>query len=185
MKGKLGKIGIMSLALVIALAGVGGVFAHWTETLTTEANVSTGCLQLKLTPDPIPCTDSEQALGLEDVAKISCTQTDGGPEYDFTEFTIAVTDAYPGYVGRVTFDVTNTGTIPASICCGTSIVFVPSWAKVHIDDVLVFNTQPMMPGESYQDRYIEVEIPAPGDNCPENASFSFTLEIEAAQWNAP
>jgi len=179
MKGKLGKTGIICLALVLALGTLGAAFAQWTETLTISSPISTGCLQLALTNSS--CSDNYPYGTL-----ITCTQTDGGPEYNFTEFTIAVTDAYPGYVGRCTFDVTNAGTIPASICCGTSEVFVPFlWAKVHIDDVLVFGVQPMMPGESYPGRYIEVEIPAPGNNCPENASFSFTLKIEAVQWNAP
>jgi len=178
MKGKLGKTGIICLALVLSLGTVGAVFAFWSEPVTIVSTANTGYLQLELT-DIVP-SDNYPYGDL-----ISCTQTGGGPEYNFTEFTIAVTDAYPGYVGRVTFDVTNTGTIPARICVGTSQVFPPSWALVHIDDVLVFAPQPMMPGESYLDRYIEVEIPAPGDNCPENASFSFTLTIEAVQFNAP
>ena len=164
---------MICLALVLSLGTVGIAFAFWSETLTISTTASTGYLQLELT-NIVPSNSN-----------ITCEQTGGGPEYDFTEFTITVTDAYPGYVGRVTFDVENTGTIPARICVGTSQVFPPSWALVHIDDVLVFGTQPMMPGESYLDRYIEVEIPAPGDDCPENASFSFTLTIEAVQWNAP
>jgi hypothetical protein len=173
MKGKLGKTGIICLAVVLTLGIAGVGFGWWSEPVTIAGTANTGYLQLKLTD--IECSNSN----------ITCTQTGGGPEHDFTEFTIAVTDAYPGYVGRVTFDVTNTGTIPARIYSGSSGVFVPPWAEVHIDDVLVFGVQPMMPGESYLDRYIEVEIPAPGLNCPENAFFSFTLKIEAVQWNAP
>lgn len=173
MKGKFGKIGIICMGLVLALGSVGAAFAFWTEPVTIASTASTGYLELKLT-NIVPSNSN-----------ITCEQTDGGPGDSFTEFTVTVTDAYPGYVGRVTFDVENTGTIPARIFIGTSQVFPPSWALVHIDDVLVFATQPMMPGDRYQDRYIEVEIPAPGDDCPENDSFSFTLTIQAVQWNAP
>ena len=146
MKGKLGKIGIISLALVLALGTVGAAFAYWSDTLTITTTVSTGYLQLKLT-NIVPSNSN-----------ITCIKTGGGPEYNFTEFTITVTYAYPGYVGRVTFDVTNTGTIPAIILSGTSTVFVPPWAEVDIDKTLVFGLQPMLPGESYLNRYIEVEI---------------------------
>lgn len=173
MKGKFGKIGIICLGLVLALGIAGGGFAYWTETLTIDPPVGTGYLQLKLT-DIVPSNSN-----------ITLTETGGGPGQGFTEFTVTVTDAYPGYVGLVTFDVENTGTIPARIQSGISSVFVPAWAEVDIDKTLVFGVQPMLPGEKYLDRYIEVEVPAPGLDCPEAASFSFTLTIQAIQWNAP
>lgn len=186
MKGKFGKIGMISLALVIALAGLGVVFAHWTETLTTEANVSTGELKLELT-DP----DCEDNYPWGDL--ISCEKDESASSNDSQTFTITIVDAYPGYWGKCTFNIENTGTIPAKICCKpTYTASPPVWAKVDIDDTLSFNGLPvtMYPGDFYGGRYIKVTINEEGNGknntvveCEENYSFTFTLTIKAMQWN--
>lgn len=189
MKGKFGKIGIISLALVIALAGLGAAFAQWTETLHIGTSASTGYLQLGLTNTGCFDNDGDPGVGL-----ISCAQTGGGPGYDFTEFTITVTNAYPGYVGRCTFDIENTGTIPAKICVpGTYAPLLPEWADVDIDQVLNLGVLPrtIYVGQSYPGRYIEITINESGAGpggvvqCQENYSFSFTITIKAVQWNCP
>lgn len=42
------KMGLMFLALVIALAGIGGAYAAWTDTLTISGTVNTGTVDIDL-----------------------------------------------------------------------------------------------------------------------------------------
>ena len=42
------KTGLMFLALVIALAGIGGAYAAWTDTITIEGTVNTGSVDLEI-----------------------------------------------------------------------------------------------------------------------------------------
>jgi len=50
MKGKFGKIGILGLAVLLALVAVGVGLAHWQETLTIETTVETGTWEVGGTP---------------------------------------------------------------------------------------------------------------------------------------
>jgi len=50
MKGKLGKTGLLCLAVLLALVGVGVGLAHWQETLTIEGTVETGTWDVGGTP---------------------------------------------------------------------------------------------------------------------------------------
>ena len=50
MKGKFGKAGLLCLAVLLALVGVGVGLAHWQETLTIEETVETGTWELGGTP---------------------------------------------------------------------------------------------------------------------------------------
>ena len=50
MKGKFGKIGILGLAVLLALVGVGAGLAHWQQTLTVETTVETGTWEVGGTP---------------------------------------------------------------------------------------------------------------------------------------
>lgn len=175
MKGKFGKIGIICLALVICLAGLGAAFAFWTEPLTVSSTVSTGYLQLKLT-DIVP-SDNYPYGDLISCEKIVETG-------DSVSFDLTVTDAYPGYEGRVDFKIENTGTIPAYI---EDIDFdgspaYPSWAHIGWDDIIYGEYKTLDVAQSY-DAFITVTIDAPGDDVPENYSFTFTVTIQAMQWN--
>lgn len=50
MKGKFGKTGLLCLAVLLALVGVGVGLAHWQETVTIEETVETGTWELGGTP---------------------------------------------------------------------------------------------------------------------------------------
>lgn len=45
---KFSKVGVLFLALVLALAGIGAAFAGWTDTLTLSGTVNTGCLDMEI-----------------------------------------------------------------------------------------------------------------------------------------
>lgn len=50
MKGKFGKTGLLCLAVLLALVGVGVGLAHWQETVTIEETVETGTWEVGGTP---------------------------------------------------------------------------------------------------------------------------------------
>jgi len=190
MKGKFGKIGIISLAVVLALGSLGGAFAYWTETLTfTDTNAATGYLELKLTDTFY--TDNEPPGG-PDVGTVECIQTGGGPYFEFTELEVRVDNAYPGYQATIHLDIKNTGTIPASVqWCGCSINMVPgypTWAHLNTNDICNFGGFPftLVPGESNCDGHIVVTI-GEGEGCSEDFYFDglFTITLQAVQWNSP
>lgn len=162
---------------VIALAGLSVAYAQWSETLTTDAHVSTGELKLALTN--FVCTDNDPPG--EDVGEISCTLTDEGSDY--IEFTISVENAYPGYVGNATFDLENTGTIPAYIYdveIDGSPEY-PEWATIDFDKLPNCDKKYINPGESFEDRSITVTID--DSNVDQSYSFTFTVIIKSIQWN--
>jgi len=164
------KIGLLCLAVVLALGLVGGGFAYWSDTLTITTTVSTGYLQLKLT-NIVPSNSN-----------ITCIKTSETGEA--VSFTLTVSDAYPGYEGKVDFKIENTGTIPAYIY---DIDFdgspaYPSWSHIGWDDIIWGEYKTLNVGQSY-DGFITVTIDAPGPDVPENYTFTFEVIIKSKQWN--
>lgn len=166
---------MICLGLVLALGTVGAAFAYWNEPVTIVSTANTGYLQLKLT-DIVPSDN------YPDVDLISCVKTvETG---DSVSFDLTVTDAYPGYEGKVDFNIKNTGTIPAYI---NDIDFdgspaYPSWAHIGWDDIIYGEYKTLDVGQSYAG-FITVTIDAPGNDVPENYSFTFTVTILSQQWN--
>ncbi|GAH89074.1 unnamed protein product, partial [marine sediment metagenome] len=98
-----------------------------------------------------------------------------------------VVDAYPGYWGKCSFDIENTGTIPAEIYrCTIQPVdpaMMPSWLHVDWDNVCNADTTLLKPKDKFTDKFIGVTIK---DSAPENAGpITFKVTILAKQWNAP
>ena len=181
MKGKFGKIGIISLGLVLALGGLGTAFAFWSEPVTIASTVSTGELRLELTH--IDCSDNEPPG--PDVGDITREETSSTS--DSTTYTLTITNAYPGYVGVVQFHVENTGTIPAHIYDVEFDDGIPYWAEIGYNQLINLESQTLnasdwRPGciivSIYEEDYA-------GNPCQENYSFDFTVTIHAKQWNAP
>jgi hypothetical protein len=187
MKGKLGKTGIICLALVLALGSLGIGFSQWSETLTMDPPINTGYLELKLTDTFY--TDNEPPG--PDVGTVECIQTGGGPELDFTELEVRLNNVYPGYEAQINLCIKNTGTIPirVELCCFTINMGpdYPGWAHLDIHDICSFGGFPftLAPGESSCDGYIVVSI-GEGEGCPESFYFDglFTITIVGTQFNA-
>jgi hypothetical protein len=135
-KGKGAKLTIVFLAVVLALAGVGAGFAHWSSTVTITETVNTGTLLIGLTE--FTCAEMyEFPEGIynqgewegKDVADISC-------EYDQSSFVtgqcgsgysranVTITNAYPSLRGHVTYRVKNLGSIP--VIMETIVISDPS-----------------------------------------------------------
>ena len=96
------KIGILCLALVIALGTMGVGYALWYEDLFVEGTVNTGDFDLQWTY--YGCFDVED----KDVGNITCV-----PGPDPYTLIITVTNGYPCYEGDCEIELTSFGTVPA------------------------------------------------------------------------
>ena len=170
---KFGKVGMLFLALVLALGGVGAAFAAWTDTLTISGTVNTGelCWQFAsasiqddnrppngmweyptlypdLTCDPefVPNPAGEFYWPLDkNVGWGNVTRVaDANGRYKTLEVTLY--NAYPSYFNEVSFYLNNCGTIPLKV-----------W-KVIINGVAYYAGQPYAAIDSNGDGDADVEI---------------------------
>lgn len=164
MKRNFGKIGIICLALVIALGSLGVGLASWSEELVINAEVKTGNFDCHLAD--ISCRDNEGGL---DVGSCTCDKT--GDE----SFTVDIDNGYEGYECRASFDVTNGGTIPGKI--DTIDIDNPHGdIGVTLSGISVGDFIPV--GGSVSG---ELEIVVGSDNV----GGSFEVTIDTTRWNAP
>jgi len=101
MKGKLGKFGLIFLALALCLSITGAAFAHWEKVVTISGTVTTGTLHL--IPSGNISTDQEKP-----VANVSCTVNVTANSVTYT-----VDNAYPCLWVNGTFGLENDGSVPA------------------------------------------------------------------------
>ncbi|MCD6391228.1 MAG: hypothetical protein J7L92_04475 [Dehalococcoidia bacterium] len=115
------KIGLLCLALVLALGTIGVGYAMWFDTVTIEGTVDTASLtmgfqELNVWEDPeVEGKDVGSINGYLDVEKGSHWVTDphdGHNEPIYDKIVISINNAYPCYWGHITFVVANGGTIP-------------------------------------------------------------------------
>ena len=164
MKRNFGKIGIICLALVIALGSLGVGLAKWTDTLIINAKVTTGTFDCHLAR--ISCTDNEGGL---DVGSCTCSKT--GDE----SFTVAIDNGYQDYECTASFKMTNGGTIPAKIK-SIAIDNVHSDIGVTVSGISVGDLIPV--GGSVSG---DLEILVRDDSV----HGSFEVTIDTTRWNAP
>ena len=129
---RLGKVGVLFLALVLALGGIGAAFAAWTDTLTISGTVSTGSLCMGfLYPEkdieikdqgPDWTCDTGTLFNVRPVPEgkdvgnttlISVEDTDGDGCKD--TMTLLMNDVYPSYYNHIDFWLIAGGTIPQII----------------------------------------------------------------------
>jgi hypothetical protein len=133
------KIGLLALALVLALGTLGAAYAHWTDTVYIDGQVCTGEVDVGLDPARIyeiqdcpdqvwegwvydgfstSCPAGYHFTGLGDAPEGKCPATvtfnpidkDGDGCVDILEVTVH--DAYPHFVTHISVWICNCGTIP-------------------------------------------------------------------------
>lgn len=120
------KIGLICLALVVALGTLGAAFALWSDTLFLEGTVNTGDIGLEWTQgDPY---DNEE----KDVSHAEC-QIIGNTLY------IDIYNAYPCVTYTIPIDLHGTGSVPVHTSwmvmpgnCNPSWVTMPNWGGLQI-----------------------------------------------------
>lgn len=172
------KIGLLCLALVLALGSLGIGYAMWSDTLTIVGNVNTGELVVifdsqydnddsqQLDPSeegswsgfaagtPVWTGDREN----KDVASTSSTFGD-------TSAQVTVAEGYPCYWGSVVWDVKNTGSVPVKLYSVTLVALSkngPVWT----------GSIPLDIGTRY---YVDLDIPNIDTSLDAGDDFSFIL----------
>jgi len=102
---KMKKIGFIVLAVVLALGLVGAAFAAWNQNLYVQAKVQTGTLSAVI----------DVASGYEASAVPSYVSVIDSTSAPWTTLLVTVTNAVPGAVISVPYEITNNGTIPCNI----------------------------------------------------------------------
>jgi hypothetical protein len=119
------KIGLLCLALVLALGALGVGYASWVDTIFITGTVETGTVSLGFSK--ILCSEVAE-FEEKDVGSIDCYLTGdikcqidyaGVPRNAYEKAEFVLTNAYPCYETAVVVDVANCGTIPVKI---TSLV---------------------------------------------------------------
>jgi predicted ribosomally synthesized peptide with SipW-like signal peptide len=107
------KVKFVALILVLAFGLIGGAYAAWTDQLFVNGTVATGDIDVVFTSavsnDPGNTGDPGQPEG-KDVAATEVEIIDGGKALQVT-----VSNAYPGYVSKVDYCVTNNGSVPVKL----------------------------------------------------------------------
>jgi hypothetical protein len=182
------SIGTIVVILVVALAAIGVGYGLWSETLKIEGTVHTGEVDVGfsgpyidewvyvtgqgyiLEPDEKDVTTCQAALfGSQD------PQDNGA-----SRIVVTVTGAYPYYLCRLGFDVTNLGTVPVHVHQPVQAAG-DNTASAYVDGCYAQDTQ-VHPGGSTGVCYLYIWFP----NTPaieENETYTFAFDVFAHQWN--
>ena len=169
------KIGLICLALVLALGALGVGFAMWDKTLYIDGTVNTGEVNAIFTT--ASCTEDPEVEG-KDVG--SCTLTGIGEQ----TLTITIDNGYPCYGCTVDFTVDNIGTIPVKVQSLTIVNPPPeisfTWSGIAVGD--------QIDGGDSQAGSIYVHVEQEADELAGVAgsgipSYTFSAVIYLVQWN--
>jgi predicted ribosomally synthesized peptide with SipW-like signal peptide len=119
------KVGMIVLALVIALGALGAGYAYWTQDLHINGSVATGNMSVIFT--------GGSGTVVEPATSALTTVSASGKTA-----TVTVTNAYPGYAFQVILNGTNNGTIPVKLLNATyTPVSGTIFDKMTIGDVYI------------------------------------------------
>lgn len=129
------KIGLLSLALVLALGGLGAGFAYWTETLEIGQNpVTMGEMKVKFTDFWVSQVQPDgQGIVTGSATKI-----------DDQTYSLTMSNLFPGKTAitagafKFIFNIKNTGTIPVRI---TDLVITKTGGDQEVWDNLLYQYQ--------------------------------------------
>jgi hypothetical protein len=204
------KMGLIGLALVLALGALGVGYALWSQQLTITGSTTTGSLSAgfgeiqynDMYEDP-PGSGFFVPGEVEgkDVASISHTVSEwftdpitnkSAP----TRLSIAITDAYPCYWAAITFRVKNLGTVPIMIY---QIIISDPTGELVWDDILKALVNPVSGEEIINFQFVNMygEQIDPCDPLGEKAeldlhvkqpaiqghTYYFEMSLRAIQWN--
>lgn len=204
------KIGLICLALVLALGALGVGYAAWTDTVTISGPVTTGrvCLGFTevygeigpalggdweytnwvYTPGAVSCPPNYTFTGIhrveegKNVGQVSIERYDNDGDGYFEVIEVTITDAYPYYLAWISTHVINCGTIPVKIYP----VVLPI---IQDDGILIkwgdsYNAQ-LEPGvDAELSFYVGFPQHLPnGDLLPQGATLHFTINLAGVQWN--
>lgn len=192
------KVGLLILALVIALGALGVGYAKWSDTVAINGSINSGtlCMTWATAANFDPCSTTFHAdpkyapAGVDFWDKdVACTTVTLSP--DGKTATVVVTNAYPGYYNDIEMEYINCGTIPIKISSFniTPVDFVrdptPDWTvadgdgQIWIDWTTTGVGFQFHPGEKGTSSFKMLV----SQDAAQDATYTFTITIVGAQWN--
>ncbi|MEW6770250.1 MAG: hypothetical protein AB1330_02535 [Bacillota bacterium] len=174
----------VTLALVLSLALVGLGLAWWTDQLTIAGTVGTGEVDVVFTgaftdDDGTvndPSIDPSDPLDPPTYDK-NVAMKEAAISEDGKTLTCTITNGYPSYAPTTYFTITNTGTVPVRITAVTVTPPAGGEVEVTVPDLVgeVIDPEASLNGVCYQ--HVT-------EAAAENSSYTYTVTIDAIQWNA-
>ncbi len=116
------RIGLLTVALVLALGSLGFAYAAWTDTVYIEGTVETGEVKLGIAELTLTLEDDTKRVASiegwfvgEPLASKPHPDPDKPPFVFYEGAKFVIENAYPQILARVTYVVGNLGTIPLII----------------------------------------------------------------------
>ena len=185
------KIGLITLALVLALGALGATYAMWDKTLYVDGTVNTGEVNVVIVSISDDDDDIDPGFLIDGVTPkdkdVGWTDVQIDPS-DNQRAIVTVHNAYPCYENYVHFSGWNNGTVP-----------------VRLQDIIITNPNPCIEVSAWNGDGEQIEPgpindpPAMADNtiwfhvlqCAEEnagsiggpAAYTFTVEFYYVQWN--
>lgn len=190
------KIGLLILALVVALGGLGAGYAMWSDEINIEGRVGTAEVCLTWDPRTTPGLDNGVDPRFPEAPDyvrywnkdVASTTVSG---YGTDTLTITINNAYPGYYNDIELEYTNCGTIPVRL---HDFVIVPDgftidpdidWRNADGDGEIHLETSCNKEGVQLH--------PEQRDSCSfiilvtqdaiQDHTYTFTVTLEGVQWN--
>lgn len=161
--------GLLTIAVVLALALMGVAYALWSETLDIDGTVHTGEVDVAFQN----ASDDDNGIDPgydKDVA--NCTVNVAG---DGNSMDITINNGYPSYTCTVTYEVFNSGTIPVKLQSFSGVV--PSELEITQSGLSVGGQ--IDAGQAVTATIaIHVE-----QEAAEGATYTFTKDFLFVQWN--
>jgi len=179
-----GKLGILCIALVIALGTFGVGYATWSDNATVEETVYSGTWEVELTSAGCDKADT-------------CEEATCDVMTDSVEtLTVDIVNAPPCCSGNITFTIENVGTIPAKISKvefiapddDATVLLSDTWYYFDLigddDDDLSLHLQPGLIGQQFDpaetvNGEINFHVEA---GASDNLTTQFDLKFEAVPW---
>jgi predicted ribosomally synthesized peptide with SipW-like signal peptide len=195
------KIGLIVLAVVLAIGAMGAAYAAWSETLTINGTITAGNLDVDfvaasndpgITLDPLtgawsvlawtPATDSGKNVASTEVDQTGIT--DAGDTVTSNTLGITVANAYPQYTSQVRVAITNAGSIPVKV------TMPAAWTQTSVADMndidLSYNFNGwnpnlgLAPGAT---EYVDIILVCSDATTKESTVYSGTIKITFSQYN--
>lgn len=204
------KVKYIALILVLALGLIGGAYAAWTDQLVVNGTVATGDIDVVFTSAESndPADTDDPASPADDPKDVGSTEV--SLSEDGKTMTVTIENAYPGYVSKIDYEVTNNGSVPVKLQNKTIDVVSGDPAGLEVDNNFCWRC--FLKALGWSDECLDwfgyvctCETPTPvleigsqihaddifvgtighvvTDDAAQNASYTYTITYDFVQWN--
>jgi hypothetical protein len=175
------KIGLIVLAMVLALGALGAAYAYWTQTITVNAAVETGYVQASFTNPVAAATFADTAVTPYGVAWYTTSIGDSSGD----TLNVALSNAYPGMEAVIPVTIENTGSIPIGNIAGLATASnLPTGSSATLTGSGL-GGELAVGASTNADIMVSVPVGSGPDNASfvqNNSSYSFTMTVTSTQF---